>query len=127
MNDKVEGQGRVVTLPDGTKRIDFIRDNYYNKKTHVHDDTCMSRSDIKKAINEQLPEGEAIPYQIVFAATKTPEDPRVAAEARAKERAEAKAAKDAEKAAAKAAAAAEKEKAAKAAAAEAAKAAKAKK
>jgi len=125
MNDKVEGQGRVVSLPDGTLRIEFIRDNYYNKKTHLHDDTCMSRSDIKKAINEQLPEGEAIPYQIVFAATKTPEDPRVAAVARAEERAAAKAEKDAAKAAEKKAAAEAKAKAAKEAEAAAAKAAKA--
>ena len=101
MSDKAEGQGRVVTLPNGQKRIDFIRDNYYNKKTGKHDDTCMSRSEIKNAINEQLPEGEQIPYQIVFAATKTEEDPRIAAALRAEERAKAKAEREAAKAAEK--------------------------
>jgi len=108
MSDKAEGQGRVVTLPNGQKRIDFIRDNYYNKKTGKHDDTCMSRSEIKNAINEQLPEGEQIPYQIVFAATKTEEDPRIAAAARAEERAKAKAEREAAKAAEKEAAKSEK-------------------
>lgn len=107
MSEKAEGQGRVVTLPNGQKRIDFIRDNYYDKKTGTHTEGCMSRSEIKNAINEQLPEGEQIPYQIVFAATKTEEDPRIAAAARAEERAKAKAEKEA-------AAKAEKEAAAKA-------------
>ena len=97
MNDKTEsqgqGQGRIVTLPGGAKRIDFIRDNYYDPKTHTHTEKCMSRSAIKNAINEGLPEDKQIPYQIVFAATKLPTDPRVEAAARNKERAEAKAAK----------------------------------
>jgi len=95
MSEKAEGQGRVVTLPNGQKRIDFIRDNYYDKKTGKHEEGCMSRSEIKNAINEQLPEGEQIPYQIVFAATKTEEDPRIAAATRAAERAAAKAEKEA--------------------------------
>jgi len=108
MNDKVEGQGRAVTLPDGTRRIDFIRNNYYSNGVHTVDKD-MSRSEIKNAINKQLEDAgltdQAIPYQIVFASTKTIEDPRVAAAARAVERAERKAARDAEKAAEKEAAA----------------------
>lgn len=94
MNDKVEGQGRTVILPDGTKRIDYIRDAYYDKKTGTHTEACTSRSDIKKAINEMLPEGKGIEYQIVFAATKTAEDPRVAQAKRAVEAAERKAEKE---------------------------------
>ncbi|MEE8598803.1 MAG: hypothetical protein V3S69_04725 [Dehalococcoidales bacterium] len=66
------GQGRAVTLPNGKLRIDYIRDEYYNKGT--------SRSDIKKAINEMYEKAgdkdKAIAYQIVFAATKTEVDPR---------------------------------------------------
>ena len=73
-----KGQGRAVTLPNGQRRIDFIRDAYYNDGT--------SRSDIRKAVNALYEEGAdgQIPYQIVFAATKTGEcgnaasDPRKA-------------------------------------------------
>lgn len=72
-----KGQGRAVTLPNGVRRIDFIRDAYYNDG--------KSRSDIRKEINAMLEkagrEGEVIPYQIVFASTKTEEDPRLAAKA----------------------------------------------
>jgi len=59
-----KGQGRAVVLPNGTKRIDFIRDRYYNDN--------VSRSDIRKEINAMYEEGAdgQIPYQIVFAATK---------------------------------------------------------
>lgn len=110
--DKKEGQGRAVVLPGGKKRIEFIRDAYYNPKTGKHadgDDTVQTRSQIKEAINGMLEKAgrtnEQIPYQIVFAATKTPEDPRIAAKARATKAAEAKAAKaKADEAAAKAAA-----------------------
>jgi hypothetical protein len=114
MNDKAktEGQGKAVVLPNGERRIDFIRDAYYNK-TGAHTDKCKSRSDIKNEINEMLEkagrEGEQILYQIVFAATKTPEDPRIAAKAREKVKAtekvaKEKAAKEVEAAAKKAAA-----------------------
>ncbi len=82
-----EGQGRAVTLPNGVRRIDYIRDAYYNAKTGLHGESEKSRSDIKNSINEMLEKAgkkdEQIPYQIVFAATKTPEDPRVAAKAAA--------------------------------------------
>jgi len=117
MNDKTEtqGQGKTVSLPDGTRRIDFIRDNYYTDGVHT-DDTDMSRAEIKNAINKQLEDAgltdQQIPYQIVFAATKTDEDPRIAAAARAEERAKVKAEKDAAKAEEKAAAKAAKEEAA---------------
>lgn len=80
---KAEGQGRAVTLPNGQRRIDYIRNEYYkNEKT---------RSEIKTAINEMLEKAgrknEQIPYQIVFAATKTKEDPRIAAKAAADKKA----------------------------------------
>lgn len=62
-----KGQGRAVVLPNGQRRIDYIRDQYYGKN--------QSRSDIKNAINEMLKkagkEDAVIPYQIVFSATKT--------------------------------------------------------
>jgi DNA invertase Pin-like site-specific DNA recombinase len=72
-----KGQGRAVTLPNGVRRIDFIRDAYYKDG--------KSRSDIRKEINEMLEKAkrgaEVIPYQIVFAATKTEGDPRDAVKA----------------------------------------------
>lgn len=73
-----KGQGRAVTLPNGERRIDYIRNQFYDKN--------VSRGDIRKAINEMLEKAgrgdEAIPYQIVFAATKNKdEDPRKAAKA----------------------------------------------
>ncbi len=99
-----EGQGRAVTLPNGVRRIDYIRDAYYNAKTGTHGESEKSRSDIKNAINEMLEKAgkkdEQIPYQIVFAATKTVEDPRVAAKAAAVKKASEKAAADKKEAAA---------------------------
>ncbi len=84
--EEQKGQGRAVVLPNGARRIDFIRDQYYGKGT--------SRSDIKNAINEMYEKaGETdgqIPYQIVFSATKTGEqgnaatDPRKVAKEEAK-------------------------------------------
>jgi hypothetical protein len=70
-----KGQGRAVTLPNGQRRIDFIRDGYYKDG--------KSRSDIKKEINAMYAEGDdgVITYQIVFAATKTETDPRDAVKA----------------------------------------------
>ncbi len=92
-----KGQGRAVILPNGEKRIEYIRDAYYSKKDGTHDDEKQqTRSAIKNAINTMLKDsGSAneIPYQIVFSATKLPVDPRIAAKARAKEAAEKKAAK----------------------------------
>jgi len=74
-----ESRGRSITLPNGQKRSDYIRDAYYNKE--------QTRSDIRKAINEMLVaakrEDETIPYQIVFAATKEETDPRIATKERA--------------------------------------------
>ncbi len=91
MNDTTkDNRGRAVVLPNGKRRIDFIRDSYYTNGKHT--DKCMERSDIKKAINDMLEKAgkvdEQITYQIVFAATKTPEgvDPRIAAAAAAKVR-----------------------------------------
>lgn len=71
-----KGQGRAVVLPNGQKRIDFIRDEYYKKGT--------SRSDIRKAVNALYEEGAdgQIPYQIVFAATKVGKAGEAAADPR---------------------------------------------
>lgn len=85
-----KGQGRAVVLPNGQKRIDFIRDRYYNDN--------VSRSDIRKEVNAMYEEGAdgQIPYQIVFAATKVKgqgdksKDPRNAPKEEAKPKAEAK-------------------------------------
>lgn len=78
---KPTGQGRAVILPNGTRRIDYIHEEFYtNGKT---------RSEIRLAVNAMLPEGEEIAYQIVFAATKTVVDPRVARAAKEKEKADA--------------------------------------
>ena len=104
MNDTVEGQGKAVVLPNGVRRIDFIRDAYYTDGVHT-EGTDSTRSEIKKAINTMLEEaktGLEIPYQIVFAATRDDVDPRIAAEKRSAERAEAKAEREKAKAEAKA-------------------------
>ncbi len=97
--DEGKGQGRAVTLPNGERRIDFIRDRYYNDG--------VSRGDIKKEINEMLEKAgrkdDEIPYQIVFAATKDKEvDPRIAAAAAKLDREAAKAKKEKAEADAKA-------------------------
>ena len=72
------GQGSAVVLPNGTRRIDYIRDMYY--KNGKHTDAEPKRGEIRKNINEMLDKAgrkeEEIPYQIVFAATKTDIDPR---------------------------------------------------
>jgi len=78
--EEATGQGRVVVLPNGQKRVEYIRDEYYNNS--------KTRSEIKSAINTMLKgdseeeSPDAIPYQIVFAATKTTDDPRIASAAR---------------------------------------------
>ncbi len=100
---------REVVLPDGTRRIDFIRDNYYGTG-----ELAGNRGGIKDAINEQLEAAgrgkEEIPYQIVFSATKSKDtDPRIAQEEAATQRAEEKKAKDEIKAQEKADAKAKKE------------------
>ncbi len=85
MNDKTEGQGKAVILPNGQKRIEYIRDQYYNEG--------KTRSEIKAAVCAMYKEGEPgeIPYQIVFAATRDKEvDPRIASKAKAEERKAAK-------------------------------------
>jgi hypothetical protein len=79
---ETSGQGQAVVLPNGQKRIDFIRNEYYDSEPpyeHVKEKN-KSRSDIKKNINEMLKaagqEDKQIPYQIVFGATKEKVDPR---------------------------------------------------
>ena len=53
-------QGRAITLPNGERRIDYIRRRYYEEKA--------TRSEIAKELTEMC--GKTVPYQIVFAATK---------------------------------------------------------
>lgn len=65
--EETQSQGRAVILPNGERRVDFIRRRYYDENA--------TRSEIKNEINEMLPEGESIAYQIVFAATKTKDKP----------------------------------------------------
>ena len=82
-----KGQGRAVILPNGQRRIDYIRDRYYTDG--------VKRGDIRKEVNAMYMEGEPgeIPYQIVFAATKGKGgDPRIEAANKAKAEAEAAAA-----------------------------------
>ena len=71
MPARARGRGRAVMLPNGQKRIDYIRDRYYKEG--------VSRSDIRKEINQIMADAnidDNIQYQIVFAATKDPADPR---------------------------------------------------
>ncbi len=109
-----EAQGRVVTLPNGQRRIDFIRNNYYGLTKDAKKDMLGNRPAIKKAINEMLGKDESkhIPYQIVFAATKLTKEKfleeRKDKEGKAAEKAKAKVAKEAEKKAAATKKAAEK-------------------
>ncbi len=95
---KKEGQGRAVVLPNKQKRIEYIRNAYYNKQTGEHGENEKTRSQIKVAINEMLEKAgrkdEQIPYQIVFAATKLAKDPRIASKAAAEKKAKEKAEKE---------------------------------
>ena len=71
MPARARGRGRAVMLPNGQKRIDYIRDRYYREG--------VSRSDIRKEINQIMADAnidDKVQYQIVFAATKDPADPR---------------------------------------------------
>ena len=75
-------QGRAVVLPDGTRRVDYIRSQFYDKG--------VTRSEIRKALCELTKQD--IPYQIVFAATKVkPDDYKAALKAKAEEAKKAKA------------------------------------
>lgn len=69
------GQGRAVIMPDGkTRRVDFIKEQYYDKN--------MKRGDIARELSKLF--DKKIPYQIVFAATKlTHEDHEKAVKAAA--------------------------------------------
>lgn len=68
-------QGAAIILPNGERRIDFIRRRYY--------DDGVKRGEIKNEINKMYEdagqEDKKITYQIVFSATKTDADPRVKA------------------------------------------------
>ncbi len=84
---EAKGQGRAVVLPNKEKRIDYIRNAYYDPKTGLHGEDQKSRVEIKNALNEMLkkagPEHGEIVYQIVFSATKDDKDPRVTAKEKA--------------------------------------------
>ncbi len=71
-----KGQGRAIMMPDGkTRRVDYIKDQFYNKN--------VKRGDIARALTETFK--KPIPYQIVFAATKlSPEEHAKAAKEAAK-------------------------------------------
>lgn len=63
---KTGGGGNAIILPNGEKRIDYIRRRYYQDN--------IERGEIRKEINQMYvdagkPEGQ-IAYQIVFAASK---------------------------------------------------------
>ncbi len=70
-------RGRKVILPNGEARVDWIRDRYYNAEGvfNAEDSNCTTRSDILKELNKFAGQ-EDVPYQIVFAATKTKERPK---------------------------------------------------
>lgn len=64
-------RGRAVVLPNGRRRADYIRDRYYGDGA--------DRSTIRKEINAMLEEAgadERVRYQVVYAATTSPTDPR---------------------------------------------------
>ena len=65
------GRGRPVTLPNGRRRVDYIRDRYYRDGA--------SRSAIRAEIDAMLAEAgadERIRRQVVYGATSAPTDPR---------------------------------------------------
>ena len=71
MPARARGRGRAVMLPNGQKRIDYIRDRYYKDS--------VARSDIRKEINQIMADAgidDKVQYQIIFAATKDEADPR---------------------------------------------------
>ena len=71
---KETGKGRTVMLKvngKDVKRVDYIRDLYYDGPNGTRTENGMSRSDITKKVNELMGNPEPkMPYQIVFAATK---------------------------------------------------------
>ena len=65
------GRGRPVTLPNGQRRVDYIRDRYYRDGA--------SRSGIRAEINAMLAEageGGDVRRQVVYGATSAQTDPR---------------------------------------------------
>ena len=64
-------RGPTVVLPNGRRRIDYIRDRYYGDGA--------DRSTIRNEIDAMLEEAGAdarVRYQVVYAATTSPTDPR---------------------------------------------------
>lgn len=57
---EASGQGRAVILPNGERRVDYIRRRYYAEGA--------TRSIIRKELCDMTKED--LPYQIVFAASK---------------------------------------------------------
>ncbi len=66
MAKEESSKGRKVMLTDNLARVDFIREQYYDKD--------KTRSEIVKLLKEKF--NHEVPYQIVFAATKTDEKPK---------------------------------------------------
>lgn len=82
--EATQAKGRAVILPNGEKRVDFIRNRYYNAdgvhdeetKNAAGDGNCLKRGPIRLLINAMYKnEDDHIMYQIVFAATKTDQRP----------------------------------------------------
>ena len=70
-SEPAAARGRPVTLPNGQRRVDYIRDRYYRDGA--------SRSAIRAEIDAMLAEagaGEGIRRQVVYGATSAPTDPR---------------------------------------------------
>ena len=63
-------RGPAVRLPNGERRIDYIRDRYYRDG--------MARPAIRAEVNQMLADAgqSRIAYQVVFAATSGESDPR---------------------------------------------------
>ena len=59
--DGAGGQGRAIILPNGERRVDYIKRRYAEG---------IKRGAIAKELTE-MNGGVKVPYQIVFAATKT--------------------------------------------------------
>lgn len=59
---KTPAQGRAIILPNGERRIDYIKRRFF--------EDGVKRGDIARELTEMT--GATVPYQIVFAATKKP-------------------------------------------------------
>jgi hypothetical protein len=76
-------RGVPVVLASGERRVDFIKRRF--KELEVEQKEGKFQGSIRGKIAKELSEatGVKVPYQIVFAATKTKKDPQAAAPAAA--------------------------------------------